>query len=113
MDADSNADLRYLVLINQTGSIRLQEFSDEHSRFIVLLRVYGSPSDTPFRIQLLNNNKEIAGVEVYQSDSFLLRGEMLTNNDTNLSLHVCNLNSTPLMVVPPVSVAAIRVVRII
>lgn len=109
---DSNADLRYLVLTTQTGSIRLQESPGEHSHFIVLLRIYGSPTDTPFRIQLLLNHKEIAGVDVHQADSFLLRGEMTAGDDTNISVHLCHLNGAPLMTIPPVTVPAVRIVCI-
>lgn len=107
---DSNANLRYLVLRTLKGSIRLREPTDEHRRFVVLFRVYGAPTDTPFRIQLLANSAEIAGVDVYQADSFLLRGEIPSSHDTDLFLRVCTLNLETLTEVPPVTVAAIRVV---
>ena len=55
---------------------------------------------------------EIAGVDVYQADSFLLRGEMLSSKDMQVSIHVCSLNNETLLAVPPVSVAALRVVWI-
>ncbi len=107
---DRNADLRYLVLTTQTGSMRLRESPDEHSRLIVLFRAYGAPSDTPFRIQLLVNDEEIAGVDVYQADSFLLRGEMLASSEMNVSVRVCGIDRNPLKSMPPVTVAAVRVV---
>ncbi len=109
---DSNTDLRYLVLTTHTGSIRLQNLTGEHNSIVVLVRVYGSPSDTPFRIQLLVNNREITGVDVYQADSFLLTGEMLMSSDTILSVNVCGLNHKPLTTMPPVTVAAARVIYI-
>ena len=108
---DRNADLRYLVLTTQTGSMRLREYPDEHGRLIVLFRAYGAPSDIPFRIQLLANDKEIAGVDVYQADSFLLRGEMLASKELNVSVHVCGIDRGPLKSMPPVTVAAVRVVH--
>jgi ubiquinone/menaquinone biosynthesis C-methylase UbiE len=109
---DGNGDLRYLVLTSQTGSIRLQNTPNDHCRLIVLLRIYGAPVNTPFRIQLFVDQVEIAGVDVYQADSFLLRGEMLSSKDMQVSIHVCSLNNETLLAVPPVSVAALRVVWI-
>jgi hypothetical protein len=108
----SNAEVRYLVLKTLTGNIILRQPVNEPSRLVVLLRVYGSPTDTPFRMQLSVNQREIAHVDVYQADSFLLRGEIPSGNDTNLSLHLCHINSAPLPAVPPVTVPAIRVVSI-
>ena len=109
---DSNSKLRFLVLTTQTGNIRLLQPAYEDSSYVVLLRIYGSPTNTPFRIQLLVNQKEIACVNVYQPDSFLLRGEIPSGKNTILSLHVCHLNNSSLQAVPPVNISAIRVVCI-
>gem|GEM_PF-1095236 len=110
---DSNDDLRYLVLTNQTGHIKLREQPSENSRFLVLLRVYGSPiSGAPFRIQLFVNQEELSGVDVYQADSFLLHGELTTSSNTNLFVRIVDLNHRPMEIVPPVTVAAVRVLWI-
>jgi hypothetical protein len=109
---EGNADLRYLVLTTQTGSIKLKNCRHERSRFVVLMRVYGAPIQSPFRIQLSANQNEIASADIYQAESLLLRGEIIAHGETQLTLHVCYLNGTPLGTMPPVSVAAVRVASI-
>lgn len=106
----SNVDLRYLVLTAPTASIRLRPLT-ENGRFVVLLRVYGAPLSDPFRIRLLFNNEEIAGVDVHQPDSFLLCGVLPASKAAPvLTVGVSGLNLEPLATVPPVTVAALRVV---
>ncbi len=106
----SNADLRYLVLSASEGRILLRPL-EERGRFALLLRVYAAPAHGPFRLQLRVNGEEIAAVDVHQPDSFLLRGELPTLDEVPaLSVAVCGLDRTPLQAIPPVTVAALRVV---
>ena len=106
----SNVDLRYLVLTAPTASIRLRPLTED-GRFVVLLRVYGAPLSNPFRIRLLFNNEEIAGVDVHQPDSFLLCGVLPASKAAPvLAVGVSGLDLEPLATVPPVTVAALRVV---
>ena len=108
--SSGNPDLIYLVLVRQAGSILLRKMQITHGRFLVLVRVYGDPIDTPFIIRLLANQKEIGRVNVYQANSFLLRGDVPASSEINLSLQVCNLDNEPLTKIPPVTIPAMRVV---
>lgn len=108
----SNADLRYLVLNRMEGPVLLRPLAG-HGRFVVLLRAYGAPTCEAFRLQLLADGKEIAGVDVHQADSFLLRGELPgLDAAPALSVAVCGLDGASLRATPPVTVAAVRVVCI-
>ena len=107
---DNNADLRYLVLKTPAGKIRLRRHINGQTRLVVLLRVHGPQYSSPYRIQMIVDQREIAGVDVYQADSFLLLGEIHTDNDTILSLNVSQLNGALLSEAPSVTVPAIRVV---
>ena len=91
------------------GSIRLRPVSAA-GQFVVLLRLYAAPLDRPFRILLLADGTEIAGIDVHQPDSFLLRGELPANSATSLlSVTLRGLDRTPLATVPPLRILAVRV----
>lgn len=101
--------VRDLALSGPTGSIRLRPVSVA-GQFVVLLRLYAAPLDGPFRIQLLADGTEIAGIDVHQPDSFLLRGELPANSATSLlGVTLRRLDRTPLATVPPVRIPAVRI----
>lgn len=105
-----NADVRYLVLTIPEGRILLRPMT-EPGRFAVLLRIYGAPAPEPFRIILRINGDEIAGVDVYQADSFLLRGELPVHSGApELSVAIARKDGVPFGSMPPITVAAVRVV---
>lgn len=107
-----NADLRYLILNGTVGTIRLRQ-STAKGIFVVLLRVYANPVNCPFRLQLLVGDTEIAGTEVYQQDSFLLRGQLPgLDGDSVLTLRATAVDGQPLASAMPVTVPAVRVVCI-
>jgi len=105
-------DLRYLILRGVAGNIVLRALPAE-GEFVVLLRAYANPLKAPFRLQLLAGDLEIAGVDVHQPESFLLRGQ-LTNKDAarTLVLRSVALDGSPLAEGKPVTVPAVRVVCI-
>lgn len=105
-------DLRYLILRGTAGNIELRELPAD-GEFVVLLRAYASPLDAPFRLQLLADDHEIAGVDVHQPESFLLRGRLPSKNAARtLTLRSVALDGAPLAAAKPVTVPAVRVVCI-
>lgn len=105
-------EVRELALSAHEGSIRLRQNS-VRGKLVALLRVNGAPLDQPFRIQLLVDGAELAGVDVHQPDSFLLRGELPEGNATSaIDVAVRGLDLSPLKKVPPVRVLAVRVVLV-
>jgi hypothetical protein len=104
-----DATVRDLALLAPRASIRLRA-TGTAGRFVVLLRLSGEPLNGAYRVQLLADGTEIAGVDVHQPDSFLLRGELPAHATVpELSVAVCGLDRQPLAVVPPVRVAALRI----
>lgn len=108
----SNSDLRYLVLSAKVGQIIINR-PDRIGCFVVLLRAYGAPTKGAFRLGLCVDGIEVAGVDVHQPDSFLLRAEFLGGETMpTISLLTspldCNYAEGP----PPVTLAAVRVVAI-
>jgi SAM-dependent methyltransferase len=102
--------VRDLALAVPTGSIGLRPVSVP-GRLVVLLRLYGAPLDEPFRIHLLAGDQPIAGVDVHQPDSLLLRGELPAGGTTSvLNVAVRRLDHTPLEKIPTVRVLALRIV---
>lgn len=69
-------ELLALVLVQTTGNIKLRKIPTANGMLLVLIRVYGHPIDGPLSIHLVSNQVEYARVDVYQPDSFLLRGEV-------------------------------------
>jgi Methyltransferase domain len=108
----SNPDVRYLVLNAPEGAIVLRPLI-VRGRFAVLLRAYAAPMAGAFRLRLQVNGQDIASVDVYQADSFLLRGELpALDTAPGLCLTVSSLDGRALATVPPVTVAAVRIVCI-
>lgn len=105
-----DGDVRNLALSVPTASIRMRPVNVS-GQFAVLLRIYGSPLEEPFRIRLLVDGAELAGFDVHQPESFLLRGELPKGNATAvLNIGVCKLNLAPLKTIPAVRILAVRVV---
>ena len=103
-------EVRELALVAHIGSIRLRP-NGVLGTFVALLRLTGAPVDGPYRIQLLVDGAEIAGVDVYQADSFLLRGELPASDSMPvLQVGVQAIGGKPLASIPLVRVLALRIV---
>lgn len=66
------SDTKYLSLVGQVGKIVLQT-DTLNASYIILMRVWADPSRFPFRVLLYANEEEVAGFDVYQTESFLLK----------------------------------------
>lgn len=109
---DNNASLQYLIQLDSTARIKPLVL-DKPGHLIVLLRVYGAPSDSPFRIELVIDQQISASVDVHQPESFLLRSEGHIDSMTpTIELRIRDLSGTLPMTMPTVTVAAARVVCI-
>jgi SAM-dependent methyltransferase len=106
----SDGEVRDLALRGSSGSIRLRP-AGLSGKCVALLRLNGAPVDGPYRIRLLAEGVEIAGVDVYQADSFLLRGELQAIDAVSvLQVDVRALGESASSSIAPVRVLALRIV---
>lgn len=105
-----DGEVRDLALLTPIGSIRLRP-AGVRGKCVALLRVNGAPVDGPYRIRLIAGGVEIAGVDVYQADSFLLRGELRAIDAVPvLHVGVQALGDRTSLSIPPLRVLALRIV---
>jgi SAM-dependent methyltransferase len=107
----SHGDLRYLVLRSPAGRILLGQTSAGPTA--ALVRVYGAPTQGPFRVGLRIDDSELCGVNVFQAESFLLRavlpGEIPASG---FSVNVTAISGEAMELLPPVTIAAARIVSV-
>lgn len=105
-------NLRFLVLMSEKGTINIK-IPDVDSRYLVLVRLYGSPMDSPFTVSLGMGDSVLDQKHFYQAESLLLRKDFVAKNgDHELSLSVSNIDGNKLLKLPIVTIAAIRIVRL-
>lgn len=104
--------LRFLVLRSEKGTIKIKN-SGVGSRYLVLVRLYGSPTDCPFTVSLAMGGNVLDQKHFYQAESLLLRKDFVAKNgDHELSLSISNIDGNKLLKLPIVTIAAIRMVNL-
>jgi hypothetical protein len=76
---------------------------------LVLIRLNAGFCGTPFKISLMASTREIASVSVFQSEAFLLKGELYsTGCSEKITLCLSDFDNSPLVETQPVSILGIR-----
>ena len=107
-------ETKYLSLMRRSGNIVLQTDAINTS-WIVLIRVWADPSQNPFRVSLFVDDDEVAGFDVYQTESFLLNAfisKMEPGSAVSLRAIPIGSADVPSDKVLPVTVGAARFIAI-